>query len=306
MKILVIGGGGQLGTKIIEQAQEKHHLYATYMTRMPPLDPSRTYQVDKTNNNVIQDLIKKLQPDAVIDTAAIHNVDRCETNKEEARLVNVEGTRNLAKACDVNGAKMIFVSTDYVFDGKRGLYKETDPPTPLNYYGQSKLDGEHAVNEACENYAITRTSVIYSWIKTDSLQSSSGKPLNFAMWVTQKLGKRESLNIVNDQYSSPTLADSLARVLITLCENDARGLYHVSGKTRLNRYDFTVKLAERMGYDASLIKPVNSSGFKQVAERPMDSSLNVEKIEKTIKMPMLSIDQALEIFRTKAIEGNSL
>jgi dTDP-4-dehydrorhamnose reductase len=305
MRLLVIGGGGQLGSKIIEQGRERHSLYATYLTKSPFLDSSRVYQVDKTNEKSIQEVIAKIKPDVVIDTAALHNVDRCETNKEEAHLVNTVGTRTIAKACKTHGAKMVFVSTDYVFDGKKGLYQETDQPTPINYYGQSKLDGEQAIKEECEKHAITRTSVIYSWVSANSSQSSSGKPLNFVMWATQKLRKGEPMNIVNDQYSSPTLADSLAEALIKICEDDVIGLYHIAGKTRINRYDFTVKLAEKMGYNTSLIKPVSSSSFKQIAERPMDSSLKVEKIEKTLKMPMLSIDQALTIFKTQANEGKT-
>jgi len=303
MKILVIGGGGQLGTKIVEQARKAHSLYTTYMTRKPPLEEARTFQVDKTDREAIQGLIRRLEPDAVIDTAAVHNVDYCEAHREEVRLVNVEGTRNIAEVCGSLRAKMVFVSTDYVFDGGKGLYKETDPANPVNYYGQSKLEGEKAVREACENHAIARTSVIYSGVSTNTLQSSSGKPLNFAMWLTQKLGKGEPVNIVTDQYSSPTLADSLAEALIKVCEQDTTGLYHVAGKTRLNRYDFTIKLAEIMGYDQSLVNPLDSSNMKQMAKRPMDSSLDVKKIERTLGIPMLNIDEALTIFSTQAKEG---
>ena len=303
MKILVIGGGGQLGTKIVEQARETHSLYATYMTRKPHLDEARIHQMDKTDRESIQSLIRMLEPDAVIDTAAIHNVDYCETHRDEARLVNVEGTRNIAEACGSLGTKMVFVSTDYVFDGEKRLYKETDPANPINYYGRSKLEGEAAVREACKNHAITRTSVIYSWVSTSTLQSSSGKPVNFAMWLTQKLGKGEPVNIVTDQYSSPTLADNLAETLIKVCEQDTMGLYHVAGKTRLNRYAFTTKLAEIMGYDQSLVNPINSSNLKQLAKRPMDSSLDVGKIERAQGTPMLNIDEALTIFSTQAKEG---
>jgi dTDP-4-dehydrorhamnose reductase len=305
MKILVIGGGGQLGTKIVEQAQETHTLYATYMTRKPPLQESQIYQVDKTDRNAIQGLIRRLEPDAIIDTAAIHNVDYCETHREEAYLVNVEGTRNVAESCRSVGAKMVFVSTDYVFDGGKGLYKETDPANPINYYGQSKLDGEAAIKKACDNYAIARTSVIYSWVSISTIQSSSGKPLNFAMWLTQKLGKGESVNIVTDQYSSPTLADSLAQALIRLCEGDVTGLFHAAGKTRLNRYEFTLKLAEKMGYDTFLVNPVDSSSLKQAAARPIDSSLHVGKIERVLGLPMPTIDQALTLFASQSKEGKT-
>lgn len=305
MRILVIGGGGQLGLKIIEQSKENHEIYATYLTRPPLLSSSKIFLVDKTDKNLIQSLVKTIKPDVVIDTAAFHNVDNCETNKEQAHRVNVEGTKNVAEVCDAIGAKMVFISTDYVFKGNVGHYKETDVPSPVNYYGKSKLDGENAIKKACKNYCIARTSVIYSWFSTHNASTKSGKPLNFGMWATQKLGKEEPLNIVNDQYSSPTLADHLAQTLLKICEEDLRGIYHVAGKTRINRYDFILKMAEKMGYNPTLIKSVSSSSLKQKAERPMDSSLNVEKIEKTLKTKMLSLDDALTIFSNQAQEGNS-
>jgi dTDP-4-dehydrorhamnose reductase len=304
LKILVIGGGGQVGSKIIEQSREYHEIYATYLTRPPPLSASKIFLADKTDKNSIQSLVKKIKPDVVIDTAALHNVDYCETNKEQSHIVNVEGTKNVAEACNAIGIKMVFVSTDYIFNGKSGHYKETDAPSPINFYGQSKLDGENAIKKICKNYCIARTSVIYSWDPTQSAQTTSGKPLNFAMWAYEKLGKKEQLNIVNDQYCSPTIADHLAQTLLKICEKDVSGLYHVAGKTRINRYDFILKIAEKMGYDPTLIQPANSSSLKQKAERPMDSSLNVEKIEKTLKTKMLTLDEALTIFRNQALEGD--
>ncbi|MCX6642548.1 MAG: dTDP-4-dehydrorhamnose reductase [Candidatus Bathyarchaeota archaeon] len=305
MIILVIGGGGQLGSKIIEYSREYHEIYATYLSRPPQLSASKIFLADKTDKSSIQSLVKKIKPDVVIDTAALHNVDYCETNKEQTHKVNVEGTKNVAEACNAIGAKMVFVSTDYVFNGKIGHYKETDIPTPINYYGQSKLDGENAIKKICKNYCIARTSVIYSWVSTQSTVTTSGKPLNFAMWANEKLGKGEQLNIVNDQYSSPTLADHLAQTLLKICEEDLRGIYHIAGKTRINRYDFILKIAEKIGYNPTLIKAVSSSSLKQKAKRPRDSSLNVEKIEKTLKIKMLFIDDALTIYRNQALEGNS-
>jgi dTDP-4-dehydrorhamnose reductase len=305
LKILVIGGGGQLGSKIIELSKEYHEIYATYLTNPPQLSPSKIFIVDKTDKSSIHSLVKKIKPDVVIDTAAIHNVDYCETNKDQAHTVNVEGTKNIAESCNAIGAKMVFVSTDYVFNGKNGYYKETDVPFPVNYYGQSKLDGENAVKKNCKNYCVARTSVIYSWVSTQSTVTTSGKPLNFVMWANEKLGRGEQLNIVNDQYGSPTLADHLAQTLLKICEKDFRGLYHVAGKTRINRYDFIFKLAEKMGYDPTLIKSVNSSSLKQKAERPMDSSLNVEKIEEMLKTRMLLLDDALTFFRNQALEDSS-
>jgi len=305
VKTLVIGGGGQLGSKIIEKAKDHFDVYATYMTREVPLDPSRIYRVDKTDREGVATLFQGLKPKVVIDTAALHNVDYCETHKDEAWAVNADGTRNVAEACKKHDAKMVFVSTDYVFDGAKGNYGEGDPTNPVNYYGLSKLEAEKAVAQTCENHVIARPSVIYSWVPPAQrqLQSSSGKPLNFAMWLIQKLSNKEPVRIVTDQYGSPTLADSLAETLIRLSESDHTGTYHITGKTRLSRYDFAVKIARRLGLDESFVSSITTDQLKQVAKRPMDSSLNVEKVEKHLNIKMLTIDEALNIISKQMVEG---
>jgi dTDP-4-dehydrorhamnose reductase len=302
MKVLIIGGGGQLGSKIIEKAEGRFDVYATYMTRKPPLDPSKIYQVDKTDRKGIETLFQKLKPNVVIDTAALHSVDYCETHKDEAWAVNVDGTRNMAEACKKHDAKMVFVSTDYVFDGTNGNYFEEDPPKPINYYGLSKLKAEKMVAQTCENHIIARPSVIYSWVSPDQwqLQSSSGKPLNFAMWLIQKLSNKEPVKIVTDQYGSPTLADSLAETILKLGESGKVGIYHIAGRARLSRLDFAMKIAQKFGLNENLISPITTDQLKQMAKRPMDSSLNVEKVERDLKTKMLTIDEALDLMGKQA------
>lgn len=299
MKILVIGGGGQLGSKLIEQAKDKHEVYATYVTRLPKLDSAKIYKLDKTDYIEVQKVFEKVKPELVVDTAALHNVDYCETHKDEAWKINVEGTRNIAKECRKYNAKLVFISTDFVFDGKKGNYSEEDQPNPINYYGITKLEAEKTVNQTCENHVIVRPSVIYSWISEAQATSISGKPLNFAMWLIQKLLNNEEVNIVTDQYTSPTLADHLAETILKLGEQDKVGVYHVAGKNRLNRYEFSVKLAEKLSLNRDLIKPITSDKLKQIAKRPKDSSLNVSKVEKELGLKMLTIDEALDIFSRK-------
>ncbi len=302
MKVLVIGGGGQLGSKIIEKAKDNFDVYATYMTREPSLDPSRIYKVDKTDRGGIIHFFRKLKPNIVIDTAALHSVDYCETHKQEAWAVNVEGTKNVVEACSKNRAKMVFVSTDYVFDGTKGNYMEEEPVKPINYYGLTKLEAEKMIDQTSEDYIVARPSVIYSWVPPDRsrLQSSSGKPLNFAMWLIQKLREKTPVKIVTDQYSSPTLADSLAETILRLSESDKVGIYHTAGKTRLSRYDFALKIAQKFGLDENLISPITTDQLKQMAKRPMDSSLNVEKVERDLKTKMLIIDEALDLMGKQA------
>jgi dTDP-4-dehydrorhamnose reductase len=302
MKILVVGGGGQLGSRIIAQYKQRTlEVYSTYMSRPPALDPAHRYLLDKTEAAAIDKLVGEITPDVVIDTAALHNVDYCETHRAEAWRVNVDGTRNLALACKRFGAKIVFISTDYVFDGKKGNYNEEHTPNPLNYYGLTKLEGEKAVAESCEDHMIARSSVIYSWIPMQqSVTSTSAKPLNFAAWAVQKLSRGEPIKIVDDQYNSPTLADSLAEALIKAIDKDLRGLYHIAGKTRLSRFQFTLKLAEHMGFNKDLITPIKTSELRQLAQRPMDSSLDVGKAERDIGISLPTIDEALEIFAKQA------
>jgi len=294
MKVLVVGGGGQLGTKIVEQAKDRFEVYATYLTRKPLLNESKILQIDKTNREGIVTLFQKLKPEVMIDTAALHNVDYCETHKDEAWTVNVEGTRNVADACKRHNAKIIFISTDYIFDGVKGNYLEDDAANPINYYGVTKLEAEKLIAQTCSNYAIARPSVIYSYVPSTQRESSSGKPLNFAMWLTQKLRNKESVKIVTDQYSSPTLADNLAQALLKLGESEKTGIYHTAGGTRLSRYEFALKIARKLNLDEALVAPIATHQLKQIAKRPLDSSLNVEKAQKDLKLKMLTIDEALD------------
>lgn len=299
MKILVVGGGGQLGSKLIQCAKDHHELYATYLTRRPQFEEPKTFRLDKRDRAAAHTLLDELRPDAVIDTGALHNVDYCETHKDEAWAVNVTGTRNLADACSEFTSKMIFVSTDYVFDSGRGHYSEEDPANPVNYYGVTKLEAEKSMIPF-ENCVIARPSVLYSYAPPKEAESSSGKPLNFAMWLLQRLRADEPVKVVTDQYGSPTLADNMAEVLLKLAETDDSGLYHVAGRSKVNRYEFAAKLAEKLDLDAGLIAPVGTDQLKQTAKRPADSSLNVTKIEKTLGLEMLEIDEALELFRDQA------
>jgi len=295
MKLLVVGGSGLLGYKVAELAVREFQTFATYNFRSTELDGCSFFKLDKTDRNATLTLMNKLKPDVVIDTAALHNVDYCETHRDEAWKVNVKGTRNIAEACREIDAKMIFISTDYVFDGKKEIYTEEDAPNPLHYYAKTKLAGERLVKEAGIDYAITRPSVIYGWNPGElaGLKSSSGKPVNFVVWTIDKLKKKEKINIVTDQFSSPTLADNLAEVLLVLSKSGKQGVYHTAGKTCINRFMFAKKIAEIFKLDESLIKPVTSDMFKQVAERPKRCCLDVTKAEREFGVRFLTVEEGL-------------
>jgi len=299
MRLLVIGGSGLLGFKVAELAMEGFETFATYNFRPVELEGCDSFKLDKTDRNDTSALLKKIRPDVVIDTAALHNVDYCETHQEEAWKVNVDGTRNVADACGEVKAKMIFISTDYVFDGKKGVYKEVDTPHPLHYYAKTKVEGENVVKSAGINYAIARPSVIYGWNPSElaGLRSSSGKSVNFVIWVIDKLKKKEEISVVTDQYSSPTLADDLAEALLVLSKSEKQGIYHTAGKTCLSRFNFAKKIAEVFDLDGKLVKPVTSDKFKQIAERPKRCCLDVSKAEKELGVSFLTVEEGLSLMK---------
>lgn len=281
-KILVTGASGLLGSKIVEQAGEHFKIVPTHKTK--PLFPD-SEEINITDGSEVLRVFSKFKPDIVVHTAAETNVDRCEVNKEHAWKVNAEGTRNIAKTCNRVGAKIVYVSTDYVFAGGKELFTEEDKPSPVNYYGLTKLEGERYVTDICEDYVIVRTSVLYGW--------HPWKP-NFAKWVIESLREAKRIRVVNDHYNSPTLAENLAEVILEVIDRGLKGLYHTGGRERINRFNFALKIAETFDLDSRLIKPIKMSELGAwVAKRPRDSSLCVDKIQKEVKTKLLNVKEGL-------------
>ena len=262
-KLLVIGGG-LLGCEVARLARDDFDTYLTYNTNPSEVEGCSSYRLNITRN---LDLIGSLNPDYVVHTAAMTNVDLCEVDRAGAWKVNAAGTRDVAMASKIIGAKLIYISTDYVFDGKNGLYVEAGEPSPINYYGVTKLAGEAFVREICKDYVIARTSVVYGWKSTR---------LNFVTWVLEELKKRNKIDIVTDQYNSPTFSTSLAEMTLSILEET--GIFHASGSKRVSRYDFVMEIAKVFGLDDDLILPITSDRLDWKAIRPKDTSLNISKI----------------------------
>ncbi len=278
--LLVTGAAGLLGRRILVQAAEDYHGVGT---DLQPTDVScEFHQADITDNRRVKHLITQTRPDYVIHAAAMTDVDGCETDQKKAYAVNVAATRAIGEACAEIGCRLTYVSTDFVFDGEKGNYTEEDPVNPIGYYGKSKLLGEQSLQELDLDCVIARTSVTYGW---------HPKNFNFAQWVITSLEQQKPIRIVTDQYGSPTLADNLADMLLSL--RDKSGIYHAAGADRISRYDFATTAADVFGLDAGLITPITSGQFPQKAPRPKDSSLNVSKIKNTIDIPPMTCKQGL-------------
>ena len=299
--LLIIGVNGLLGYKVAKLAQGKFSLHGTYNWRNVALDSCETSHLDITKENDTRKFVEELRPDIIINTSAIHDVDYCETNKEEAWKVNVTAVRNLTTTANKIGARLISISTDYVFDGKKGNYTENDEPSPLNYYGLTKLEGEKAVQKL-PSYTIVRASVIYGWtsLEHSKTESSSHKSINFVMWCMAKLFSGQEIRVVTDEYSNPILADNLAEVVIELITSERNGIYHVAGLSCLNRYDFTIKLAQTMNFDAGLVRPTTSDQLRHIAPRPKNVCLNCSKVMKDLGVKLLTVDESLQLMKKES------
>jgi len=288
-RLLVTGASGLLGNRIVALAKRDYTVVPLHNTK--PLH-SHSLKLDITDAIEIFNFFNKLKPAIVIHTASETNVDKCETKKEHAWKVNVEGTNNISEACKKVDAKLIYISTDYVFDGRKGDYKEDDTPNPINYYAVTKLEGEKQVIQNCKNFAILRTSVLYGW-----------HPLkrNFATWVINELKQNKEITVVEDHYNTPTLADNLAEMAIEAIPKDLQGVYHACGSERIGRYEFARQIARAFDLNQNLIRPIKMEQLTAwIAKRPRDSSLNTNKIRGQLEAKPLNITEGLDRMKKEA------
>lgn len=289
MKILVTGSTGLLGHQVVKLALDLgHEVFAAY--RSKPLDAGEPAKLDLLNSETIKQTIIKLKPDSIIHTAAYTDVDGCEVNRELAWKVNAEATRQIVLAATDISAHLIYISTDYVFDGEKGLYKEDDEPNPINYYGHTKLEGERFVKEKSDNWCIARASVIYGW--------GVGKE-NFATWLINNLSKGVQVKALIDQHVSPTLNVNLADMLLEIVTKRFTGILHTAGASRASRYDFAVELAKVFRFDSRLVKRSQMSEMSWKAKRPKDSSLDVSRCMSLLSSKPVGILEALMVMRAQ-------
>lgn len=278
MKLLITGVSGQLGSAIYKIS--KYENYGTYLSNLPKTNNKNIKKVDITSYNDISSFVKKIKPNVIIHCAALRNVDLCEENKELAWKSNVIGTKNIVDICSELRIKMVFISTDYVFDGYTGGYKEDDAPNPINFYAKTKVIGEWLVQNL-EDFFIVRTSMLVSNL-----------PGNYVDFTLSGL-KSGGISGATDIKSSPTLVSELAEASISAIEKDLSGIYHMAGDEMISRYEFMRAVATIFGYDSNLIKPTTSDELKFKAKRPKDTSLDISKI-KNLKIKFSTLEDSLK------------
>jgi len=284
-KILILGANGFLGSNIIQLRSKNKFLYKDYSFIAADLHNNNVdkalpfYHIDITHQEEVYKRIVNISPDIIVLTAAMTNVDQNEKEKRLAAKINVEGPKNVIRACKQIGSKLIFMSTDFVFDGKKkGDYTEEDIPNPISHYAKTKFDAELAIINSDIDYLICRTAVLYGW---------NNEKLNFITWVLKKLQDNERINIVTDQINSPTYVRNLAEIILKLTENKASGIYHTAGDDALSRYEIAIKCAEVFEHDKNLINPIGS--LNQVAIRPKNASLNITKLKRFLGSELKSL-----------------
>ena len=290
--ILVTGSNGLLGQKIIEQVLKYGgvNLIATSKgsNRYPIKQGYHYAEMDILDPENVKAVIEQYKPDAIIHTAAMTNVDTCEVQKDLAYKLNVEAVSTLIKLCELHNIHLVHLSTDFVFDGAAGPYDELALPNPVSYYGETKLKGEELVKAAKCRWAIVRTIIVYG-IVSDMSRS------NIVLWAKGALEKGEPINVVNDQWRMPTLAEDLADGCLLAVEKHAQGIYNISGKDMMSISELVSKVADFWHLDKSMIREVSSASLNQNARRPVRTGFILDKAMNDLDYQPHSFEEGLAI-----------
>lgn len=281
--LAIVGAGGVLGAKLVEQALAAFdgpiHAF-THGANPPPHLPAQAGRVswqplDLGDGAAVRRALDAARPEVVINAAAMTNVDACETRRDDALAANAHGPRHLAEACVRLGARLLHVSTDYVFPGDAehpGPYTEDAATRPVNHYGWTKLEGERAITKVCDGrvpWLIARTALVYGYVP--------GGRANFVSWLAGELRAGRRVRVVSDQINTPTLADDLAAALLHLMRHSTEGLIHVAGPDLLSRDAWARVIAAHYGIYTGLIDVTTTAALKQIAPRPLRSGLHTHR-----------------------------
>lgn len=289
-KILLTGANGLLGQKLVSliSGDPKYILVATGRgSDRNPANAGYIYRtMDITDRDQVLNVVSSEKPDYIIHTAAMTNVDQCEQEKEACWKNNVEAVRYLTEAAEHNDTFLLHLSTDFIFDGADGPYDEEAVANPVSYYGESKLEAEKILMGSRVRWAIARTVLVYG-IAHDMSRS------NIILWVKKSLEDHKNIQVVNDQWRSPTLAEDLAMGCFLIVKNEAQGVFNISGKEVLTPYEMAIKTADYFKLNKSLITETDGSKFKQVAKRPPRTGFNIDKAKKVLGYNPKSFDEGI-------------
>lgn len=293
-EIFITGGTGLLGHYLIKSAPEKYNISCTFF----PSDKKdsiyhncRKYFLDIRDRDNVLKTIKNVKPDCVVHTASIASVDYVEKNKEQAKITNMEGTKNIIEACQEARADLIYTSSNAVFDGENPPYHENSPVNPLNYYGYIKVQNEKAIRESKLKYAIVRPILMYGW----NLKAERQNPVT---WLIDILKTARSVNIVDDIICNPLFAQDCAAAIWKIINLDKMmDTFNIGGNDEISRYEFACITADVFGLDKNLIKPVKNSFFAGIAPRPKNTTYCIDKIKKELQISPMGVREGLKALK---------
>lgn len=294
-RILITGSNGLLGQKVVELLSNSSNFTLLLTSKHESSvfhDESLTYRtLDTSHKQDVQKAFEEFEPEIIIHTAAMTNVDQCELEREAAWHANVTSVENVVHASKLVGARIIHLSTDYVFDGKNGPYDEQARPNPLSYYGRTKLASENVIASSGLRATILRTMILYGM--------AHGVKMNFALWLLKSLSEEKPVRIVSDQIGNPTFVDDLAYAILKVVELDRTGLFHIAGPDLISRYDFALALAKTFGFNKKLITPITTASLNQPAPRPLKSGFITLKLQTSLDLKMSDTQHGLVVLKNQ-------
>lgn len=295
-RILVTGSNGLLGQKITDLSLSDPEIELIASSKGPNRHPVkegyRYEELDILDPLSIKMLVDKHHPDTIINTAAMTNVDTCETERENCYALNVEAVKYLVEVCESRNIQLIHISTDFIFDGEKGPYSEYDTPNPLSYYGQTKLEAEKLIQGSSCPWVILRTIIVYG-IVNDMSRS------NIVLWAKGALEKGDHINVVNDQWRMPTLAEDLAGCCLLAAKKNAQGIFNASGKDLMSIIELVERVAEYWKLDKSLIRPISADSLNQTAKRPKKTGFILDKAIRELDYNPRSFEEGLAFLDTQ-------
>lgn len=289
-RILITGANGLLGQALVRRLSpsDDHDVLATARDEGPRFDVPCAYApLDVTTPDAVETVVSDYDPDVVVNCAAVSDVTECDENRNRAWAVNARAVRSLAKQCRATDARLIQLSSDFVFNGKRGPYEEDARPDPVNYYGRTKLAGENALREFdFLDWAIVRTVLLYG--TANELGRS-----NVVLWMVDQLAQGERIHVVTDQWRTPTYTPDLADGIVHLIDRERTGIYHLSGREMVTIHELAQNVAEVFGFDESLIEPVPSDHFEDAVDRPPKTGFIILKAETELGYDPRSLEDGL-------------
>jgi len=297
-KVVVFGSNGLLGQNLVSRFNADYSVLGSSRGAANfALADMPYHSVDLANRSEVTEYLISTKPDIIINASAYTDVDGSESDRELCWNTNVRAVENIIDAAESFKPLLVQVSSDYVFDGEKGDYKESDKTNPQGNYARSKMAAENIVVSGSMEYIIARTQVLYG--------TGNKVRLNFATWVISRLKHKQKIKVVSDQVGNPTYIEDLSESIFRLIENEEYGLFHVSGTERISRYNFATKIAEVFDLDASFIEKITTSELKQIAPRPMNSSFIVDKLVNRIDWEPGDIESGLRRLKEKMDEKDS-